>query len=160
MEADQQARKQELLNECVVAPKIFEQVVPRLEEFMVPFTLSNAAADTSPAEFARVAQAEHCIEHCLQRAKSEAGLADYEVRTWRSWHHHQTLALIATWFLVLEARRAKKKDTGDDPSADPRRYRVDPAPRLRMRYLLPHHPRARTTSPTQRTRSLAPLETT
>ena len=34
------------------------------------------------AEFARVAKAEHRIEECLERAKSEAGLADYQVRTW------------------------------------------------------------------------------
>ncbi|MGH8018899.1 MAG: IS701 family transposase, partial [Opitutaceae bacterium] len=64
------------------------------------YYLSNAAADTELAEFARVAKAEHRIEECLQRSKSEAGLADYEVRNWKGWHHHQTLALIATWFLV------------------------------------------------------------
>jgi hypothetical protein len=45
---------------------------------------------------------------CLQRAKGEAGLADYEVRTWRGWYHHQVLALVATWFLTVEARRGKK----------------------------------------------------
>ena len=68
-------------------------------------------AGTAPlAEFARVAKAEHCIEDCLKRAKSQAGLADYEVRTWRGWHHHQALALLATWFLTQEARRGKKMD--------------------------------------------------
>jgi hypothetical protein len=44
----------------------------------------------------------------LQRAKGEAGQADYEVRTWRGWHHHQALALVATWFLTMESRRGKK----------------------------------------------------
>lgn len=70
--------------------------------------LSNALPETPLAEFARAAQAEHRIEECLRRAKSEAGLADYEVRHWRGWHHHQTLSLIATWFLVTESRRGKK----------------------------------------------------
>ena len=46
------------------------------------------------AEFARVFKAEHRIEECLKRAKGEAGLADYQVRTgrvgiiirrWRCW---------------------------------------------------------------------------
>ena len=60
------------------------------------------------AEFARVFKAEHRIEECLQRAKSEAGLADYQVRTWEGWHHHQALALVATWFLTQETRRGKK----------------------------------------------------
>lgn len=72
------------------------------------YYLSNASGATPLAEFARVAKAEHRIEECLQRAKSEAGLADYEVRTWRGWYHHQTLSLLATWFLVEETRRGKK----------------------------------------------------
>jgi hypothetical protein len=42
--------------------------------------LSNASADVELAEFARAAKAEHRIEECIPRAKSEAGLADYEVR--------------------------------------------------------------------------------
>lgn len=47
-------------------------------------------------------------EDCLKRAKSEAGLADYEVRTWPGWYHHQALSLIAAWFLTEETRRGKK----------------------------------------------------
>jgi len=78
------------------------------------YYLSNAAYDTTLTEFTRVAKAEHRIEECLQRAKGEAGLADYEVRTWRGWHHHQTLALVATWFLTVETRRGKKMDAGLD----------------------------------------------
>jgi hypothetical protein len=54
-----------------------------------------------------VANAEHRIEECLERAKGEAGLAEYEVRSWAGWHHHQTLSLIATWFLLTEAMRGK-----------------------------------------------------
>ena len=37
MEAKYEARKQELLDECRVAPQIFERVLPRLERFMKPF---------------------------------------------------------------------------------------------------------------------------
>ncbi len=37
----------------------------------------------------RVVKAEHRIES-LERAKGEAGLAQYQVRNWREWHHHQT----------------------------------------------------------------------
>jgi SRSO17 transposase len=122
------------------------------------YYLSNAAADTELAEFARVAKAEHRIEECLQRAKSEAGLADYEVRNWNGWHHHQTLSLIATWFLVTQARRGKKMDTGDHAPADPRGHRPDPRSHIRMRYLLPHPARTRATPEAQPTRSPVPLE--
>ena len=72
------------------------------------YYLSNAPADTSLEELARVVKAEHRIEDCLKRAKSEAGLSDYEVRTWAGWYHHQTFSLIALWFLILETRRGKK----------------------------------------------------
>jgi SRSO17 transposase len=81
------------------------------------YHLSNAPADTSLSELARADDAEHRIEECLQRAKSEAGLSDYEVRRWEGWHHHQTLSLTATWFLTLEARRGKKRGAGNDGAA-------------------------------------------
>jgi SRSO17 transposase len=100
------------------------------------YYLSNASPHTELAEFARVAKAEHRIEECIQRAKSEAGLADYEVRNWKGWHHHQTLSLLATWFLVTEARRGKKMDPGDHRSTNPPRHLRHPSPPTRMRYTL------------------------
>jgi SRSO17 transposase len=81
------------------------------------YLLSNAPLATPVSEFARVFKARHRIEECLQRAKGEAGLADYQVRTWGGWHHHQTLSLLATWFLTQEARRGKNPDPGADGAA-------------------------------------------
>lgn len=81
------------------------------------YLLSNAALGTPLVEFARVFKAQHRIEECLQRAKSEAGLGDYQVRTWEGWHHHQTLSLVATWFLTQETRRGKNADAGVDGPA-------------------------------------------
>jgi hypothetical protein len=80
--------------------------------------LSKALPEPPLWELARVAKAEHRIEECLQRSKSEAGLADYEVRHWPGWQHHQTLSLLATWFLVLETDRGKKMDPGYHLTAD------------------------------------------
>jgi SRSO17 transposase len=80
------------------------------------YLLSNAALATPLTEFARVFKAQHRIEECLERAKGEAGLADYQVRTWEGWHHHQTLSLLATWFLTQETRRGKNPDAGADGS--------------------------------------------
>ena len=90
--------------------------VTRVQEtggWKIDYYLSNAAADTPLEELARVAKAEHRIEECFKCAKSEAGLADYEMRTWVGWHHHQTLALLASWFLTQETRRGKKLDACD-----------------------------------------------
>ena len=91
----------------------------------VDFYLSNAAPGTPLGQLARVAKAEHCIEACLQRSKSEAGLADYEVRHWTGWHHYQTLSLLATWFLVTETLRGEKMDASDDVTADTGGHRGD-----------------------------------
>jgi hypothetical protein len=49
------------------------------------YHLSNAPADIPRAEFARVTNAEHRVEDCIKRSKSEAGMADYQVRNWLAW---------------------------------------------------------------------------
>ena len=86
------------------------------KSFKLDYYLSNAAPDASLEELARVAKAAHRVEECFERAKGEAGLGDYQVRNWIAWHHHQTLSLLAAWFLNQETRRGKNTDTGDDVS--------------------------------------------
>lgn len=96
---------------CVSVEEELLVVTQRQEEdgtWKRDYFFSNAPAETSLQELARVVKAEHRIEDSLKRAKSEAGLADYEVRTWRGWYHHQVLSLIATWFLIQEALRGRK----------------------------------------------------
>jgi len=122
------------------------------------YYFSNARVETPLLEFARVAKAEHRIEECLQRCKSEAGLSDYEVRNWVGWQHHQTLSLIATWFLVNETRRGKKMDPCDHTPADPGGNFADPAPHVPMRFAITHRTRTRDSLETQRTCSSLPLE--
>ena len=124
------------------------------------YYLSNGTFDTELADFVRAAKAEHRVEECIQRSKSEAGLADYEVRTWRGWHHHQTLSLIATWFLVTEARRGKKIHAGDYGSATPRGRLAYPAKTVRMRYSLALGRRMRKATKAKRACPPVPLETT
>jgi SRSO17 transposase len=76
--------------------------------------LSNEIAPSPPVEMAWVYKAEHRIEESIKTGKSEAGLGDYQVRTWEGWHHHVCLSLLATWFLSEEARRGKNPDAGFD----------------------------------------------
>jgi SRSO17 transposase len=121
--------------------------------FKHDYYLSNAAPHTPQKELARVAKAAHRIEECLERAKGEAGLADYQVRTWVAWHRHQILALLAAWFLNQETRRGKNPDArvNDPASADADRGtdRSPPAgPRIPCS-VPPQHPLAATqrTSP-------------
>ena len=77
------------------------------QTYKYSYSLSNASSDVPLKELARVNTAAHRIEECLKRCKSEAGLGDYQVRTWQAWHHHVTLALLAAWFLTQELRRGK-----------------------------------------------------
>jgi SRSO17 transposase len=107
------------------------------------YYLSNAATEVSLLEFARAAKAEHRIEECIQRGKSEVGMGDYEVRNWRGWHHHQTLSLLANWFLITETKRGKKNNPGDYRSTDSRRCGIDPPSSLWMRYQLSDQARTR-----------------
>ena len=85
--------------------------------FKHDYYLSNGEAGTPLMEFGRVAKLAHRIEECLERGKGEAGLADYQVRNWIAWHHHQTLSLLAAWFLNQETRRGKNPDPGTDLTA-------------------------------------------
>jgi SRSO17 transposase len=120
-------RKNPLAEEILV-------IVRRIDEHgetIHDYYLSNADRQTLPDEFARVATAQHRVEECIKRAKSEAGLSDYETRTWWGWHHHQTLSMLATWFLVQETRRGKKIDTGFDSSASSQRIGQDVVRRCR-----------------------------
>ena len=86
-------------------------------KFKHDYYLSNADPGEPLKELARVSKAAHRVEECFRRGKSEAGLADYQVRNWRGWHHHQTLSLLAAWFLNREARRGKNPDPGVDGAA-------------------------------------------
>lgn len=104
------------------------------EVVKVDYYLSNAVPATPLWEFARVAKAEHRIEECIQRSKSEAGLADYEVRNWTGWQHHQTLSFLATWFLVRETARGKKMDPCDDLPTDSPGHRDNLARSLSVRH--------------------------
>lgn len=103
------------------------------------YYLSNADVETPLAEFCRAAKAELRVEECFKRGKGQAGLADYEVRNWLGWHHHQTLSLLASWFLNVETRRAEKKDTGDYLQPSTTRDRFDTSRRIGMRYTPSRH---------------------
>lgn len=122
------------------------------------YYLSNASPKTPLKEFARVAKEEHRIEECIKRAKSEAGLGDYQVRNWRGWHHHQVLSLIAVWFLVLEALRGKKIDTGNDRASSSRSDFNHHPSSMEVSHATTNCSRARAKTQTQRTRSVLSLQ--
>jgi SRSO17 transposase len=70
--------------------------------------ISNAPADTSRRELVRLSGMRWPIETCFQQAKSSLGMAAYQTRSWRGWHHHMTLVILAHHFLVHIKLRHKK----------------------------------------------------
>src|SRR5205085_1011318 len=79
-----------------------------------------APADTPLLTLAQVAAARWVIETEIQTAKGETGLDEYEVRSWRSWHHHIVLALLAGAFLLTLQQDWGEKDAPDHaPASQP-----------------------------------------
>ncbi len=87
------------------------------QEPEVKYYLSNAEKNCSLKELACAGHRRWPVEDCFLRGKDELGLGDYEVQGWRGWHHHQTLVLLALWFLTLQQRRLGKKKRGRDDAA-------------------------------------------
>jgi SRSO17 transposase len=124
------------------------------------YYLSNGSPEIPLAEFARVAKSEHRIEECLERAKSEAGMAQYQVRNWVGWHHHQALSLLAVWFLTQEQRRGKKIHPGPHGADRPHAHRLPLTPRPRLPLPRVRTPPCHPGPPAQPTSAILPLEIT
>jgi SRSO17 transposase len=71
--------------------------------------VSNAPVDVALATLVRLSGMRWPIETCFEDGKQYVGMGDYEVRSWRGWHHHMTLCILAHFFLVRACLRLKKK---------------------------------------------------
>lgn len=69
--------------------------------------LSNAPADTQLETLVRLSGMRWPIERCFEEGKQHLGMGDYQVRSWRGWHHHMTLCILAHFFLVQLKLRLK-----------------------------------------------------
>ena len=47
------------------------------------------------------------VEECLEDGKLHLGMADYEARSWSSWHHHMALVALAHLYVTLTKRDVK-----------------------------------------------------
>jgi SRSO17 transposase len=72
---------------------------------------------TTLGDLVRIAGQRWRIEAGLEEAKGEVGLDHYEVRTWRGWYRHITLALLAHAVLVvLRAQAQQEREKGAMPT--------------------------------------------
>jgi SRSO17 transposase len=75
-----------------------------------------APAATGLADLVRVAGTRWAIEECIEAAKGEVGLDQYEVRRWDGWYRHVTLCLLAHAFLAATRAGA---NAGATPAVPP-----------------------------------------
>jgi SRSO17 transposase len=71
-------------------------------EGRIHYALSNAPADTPASRLVQHGVNRYWVERNLQDGKSEAGLADYQTRGWRGWHHHMAMVMLMMLFILKE----------------------------------------------------------
>jgi SRSO17 transposase len=92
---------------------LVRRTVPRGgEDAAYKYYLSNAPADTPLGELVRVSGMRWPIEACFAEGRQELGLDHYETRSWRGWHRHLTLVILAHHFLVRLQRRLDPREGG------------------------------------------------
>lgn len=64
------------------------------------YSLSNASRHTSVKRLAFMQSQRYWVERALQEAKSQSGLAEYQVRSWTSWHHHMAMVMLVQLFML------------------------------------------------------------
>jgi len=88
----------------------------------IKYALSNLPADAPVLAAVRLWKQRWRVEQGHQQMKEELGLDHFEGRSWRGFHHHAALVLLAYGFLLLEQAR---------PQREPARPRKKGAPRRR-----------------------------
>ncbi len=81
------------------------------------YYLSNAPEDTPLETLAYVGGSRWRIETEFETEKSDAGLDEYETRTWAGWHHHVALCLLGGAFLLSLQQALGEKDAPDHEAA-------------------------------------------
>jgi SRSO17 transposase len=73
------------------------------------YSLSNASPETSLRRLVYMQRQRYWVERAFQEAKNEAGMGDYQARSWQAWYHHMALVMMALLFLLRE-RQLQKQD--------------------------------------------------
>lgn len=86
-------------------PKVWLLIRRSLEAVPeVKYYVSNAAADVTLETMALVTGSRWRVEEFFEDAKGQLGMAQYEARSWRSWHHHMSLVALAHLYVVQTRR--------------------------------------------------------
>lgn len=75
-------------------------VVRRDADGSFKYSLTNMTQEESWERLGWIQGQRYWIEHAFHEAKSQIGMAQYQVRVWKGWHHHISLACLALLFTV------------------------------------------------------------
>jgi SRSO17 transposase len=65
------------------------------------YSLTNLPGGKPLACYAKIQGQRFWIEHAFHEAKSQLGMAQYQVRMWKGWHHHMALICMALLFTEI-----------------------------------------------------------
>jgi SRSO17 transposase len=108
----------------------------------VQFAFSNLPAETRRLEAVRLWKSRWPVEQGYQQMKEELGLNHFEGRSWRGFHHHACLVMLAYGFLVLERLREKEAPASPGRKSEPAPRITVPAIRRALQELLRPHAKA------------------
>jgi SRSO17 transposase len=74
----------------------------------IKYALSNLPTRTSRIKAVRLWKSRWPVEQGYQQMKEELGLDHHEGRSWRGFHHHACLVMLAFGFLALEREREER----------------------------------------------------
>ena len=75
----------------------------------VKYYLSNAEPEMPLEPMALVTGVRWRVEEFFEDGKGHLGMAQYEVRSWTSWHHHMSMVALAHLFVTQTRRDLKRK---------------------------------------------------
>ena len=106
---------------CAGAEAIWLLIEER-NDGQIHYAFSNLPACTSRIKAVRLWKSRWPVEQGYQQMKEELGLNHFEGRSWRGFHHHASLVMLAYGFLALEQLRAKEAPVppGKKSEAGPR----------------------------------------
>jgi SRSO17 transposase len=112
--------------ECAGADPIW-LLIERQADGKLKYAFSNLPPDTTRLRAVRLWKTRWPVEQGYQQMKEELGLDHFEGRSWRGFHHHVCLVMLAYGFLALEQLRAKRDPARPGKKGIPSRR--SPSPR-------------------------------
>jgi SRSO17 transposase len=91
---------------CAAAGPIW-LLIERQADGELKYAFSNLPPETTRLRAVRLWKSRWPVEQGYQQMKEELGLDHFEGRSWRGFHHHVCLVMLAYGFLALEQLRAK-----------------------------------------------------